>query len=89
MECYACGKEGHPAASCEDWERLIRNRWVHLNQRGRLAWGTIENPQGEVRNIQGTFIVRTVVEGIQEQLKKEGHTVVDPLSTVNPHEAGS
>jgi hypothetical protein len=84
--CYACGRNGHISRFCEQKDALIRNRWVHANQQGRLNWGTQENPEGEIRNVPGTHIIQTVIEGIQGQLRASGKPVIDPLTTRNPYE---
>lgn len=86
MVCYACGKEGHPAALCPDKDALVRNRWAHIGPDRRLYWGTAERPQDEVRTRRGQPIVQSMVEGIKGQLQRNGHPVVDPLTTMNPHE---
>jgi hypothetical protein len=85
-DCYACGKTGHIARFCDQKDALIKNRWIHTNQQGRLSWGTQEDPKGEVRNVPGTHIIGTIVEGIKNQLKARGEPVVDPLTTINPYE---
>lgn len=85
LQCYACQGLGHTANQCSMKAALVNNRWAHIGERGRLFWGTAERPDGEVR-AQGQPVVQAMVEGIKNQLRKNGHPVVDPLTTMNPYE---